>query len=285
MFPLFLMLRLGAAPTADLLSFEWNAPPACPPVESLRARLSHLSGRAVATATEQPLGWKLEVRVNESVRELTTGTCEEAADAAVLIIQLGLSPSPAAPVPPPAPPPPAVIAPVSEQSPWAIHASLIGGAGFAAWPQPMPRFGASGSLQHRQLAATLEVTTALPARFSGGPTAASAATVQVLIAVQLGGCWLFGSGAATFGPCLDAEVGWLQARGENVSSPRLASIAIWSVGPGARATLALTSWLELLASVAVRFGPRPSIFFEGSPPVVQAGPVSVDLLAGIGVRF
>ncbi len=156
----FVILRLVAAQSGSLLTFEWVAPPACPPTESLRARLGDLSGRAVATVTEQPSGWKLELRVNESVRELTTRTCEEAADAAVLIIQLGLTRRDgvdATPAPASAP----VVVAAPEEPFWTMRASLIGGAGLVTWPQALARLGAAASLHHGRYAATLDVTTEL----------------------------------------------------------------------------------------------------------------------------
>ena len=75
--------------TSATLEFEWSAPATCPTAEVVRARLGAVSGKASATVTERTSGWLLQVRANDSVRELTL----HAADAAVLIIQLALKPA------------------------------------------------------------------------------------------------------------------------------------------------------------------------------------------------
>jgi hypothetical protein len=277
-----LLLQLIAAQAGEPLVLEWNAPPACPPAESVKGRLGKLSGTAAATITQQPAGWHIEVRVSERTRELTTRSCEEAGDAAVLIIQLGLA-APAEPIPAPAPEvlPPPPPDPVS-----ALHAQLIGGAELVWLPTPSLRFGASFSLYRASFALTVDLTTGLPSRFAGGPTAKAFVTVQLPIHAQLGGCWIFQpTDSVQAGPCLHAAAGWLLARGENVSSPGVTSVALWSAGPGGRLWLQLGSWVELLAAAVARFGPRPSVSFEGTAPIVEAAAVSVELSAGIGVHF
>jgi len=266
-----LLLQLAAA-DGDGLRLEWSAPSGCPPAEQVRARLAGHSGHAAVTVTGAETEWKLVVRVNDSVRELTTHTCDEAADAAVLIIQLALAPG--APAAAPAPPPR-----------WVVRAGLVGGAALGWVPKALAQLGVSASLSRGSLALALDARTALPVRFAGGPVDGASVTLQQALDVQVGVCWLFEVGPARVGPCAHGAVGWLLARGENVAAPRTTSVALFAGGPGVRATVRLVSWLEVLAAAVWRFGTRPSVFFEGGPPVVQAGPVSLELFGGLSARF
>jgi hypothetical protein len=87
------------------------------------------------------------------------------------------------------------------------------------------------------------------------------------------------------GPCLDGSVTWFQATGENVTAPRTTSVALVAAALGGRAIVSLLSWLELFAHAAARAGSQPSVFFEGSAPVVRGSPISAELAAGISARF
>lgn len=267
----WLLLQLAAA-DGEGLRLEWSAPPGCPQAEQVRARLAGHAGRAAVTVTGAEAQWKLVVRIEDSVRELTTRSCDEAADAAVLIIQLALAPPAraAAPAPPPA---------------WVVRAGLVGGATLGWVPKALAQLGVSASVSLASLALTLDVRTALPVRFAGGPVDGAAVTLHQALDAQVGVCWLFDAGPARVGPCAHGALGVLLVRGENVSAPRSTSLALLAGGPGVRATVRLVSWLELLAAAVWRFGTRPSVSFEGGPPVVEAGPASLDLFGGLSARF
>lgn len=272
------LLALVVAGQAGALHFEWTAPPSCPTAAALRARLGNVAGVASATVREEAGGWVLEVRARDSTRTLVAKTCEEAADAAVLIIQLALTPSPRAlPEPPLVSPVPVEAAPT-----WSLHAAVAGGASLAWFPSPLVRLGVTLSARRGPLAFGVDLTTALEQRYAGGPTAEAAVAVRAVFDGQLHGCWYFDAERFSAGPCVQAALSSLEVRGLNVSSPRASSTLLWSAGPGARASFRLTGWLEVLAATALRFGPRPSVFFEGAAPVLEAGPVAVDLWAGVG---
>jgi hypothetical protein len=96
---------------------------------------------------------------------------------------------------------------------------------------------------------------------------------------------LFELGRLSLGPCVFVGATWLQVAGQNVVSPKVSSVALWSAGPGAHARVRLWGPLEVIATALVRIGSRPLVYFEGSDPVVQGGPVSLELSTGIGARF
>lgn len=273
--------------TSATLEFEWSAPATCPTAEVVRARLGAVVGKASATVSERTSGWLLQVRANDSVRELTSRTCEDAADAAVLIIQLALKPGPEAvvvepieTVPPPAPQPPAVE-PVS----WRVHVALSGGVLLGWLPKVVGRLGVAASLERTSLVVLLSAHTGFPQRYEGGPTSSAAVNVHQLVDVQAGLCWAFSAGRWRLGPCLGGGAGLLLVQGLNVSSPKSTLVLVPHGGPGVRATFALTDWLEVLAMACGRASARPSIAFEGSQPVVEASWVSAELSLGLGGVF
>lgn len=270
--------------TSATLEFEWSAPATCPTAEVVRARLGEVTGKASATVTERAAGWVLQVRANESVRELTSRTCEDAADAAVLIIQLALKSSREAPVVEPQPLP-EVVLPAVEPPRWSVHVALSGGALVGWLPQVVGRLGVSVALERSSLVLFLTVHTGFPQRYEGGPTPTAALNVHQLVDAQAGVCWAFTAGRLRVGPCLDGGAGLVLIEGLNVSAPKSSVVVVPHGGPGVRATFALTEWLELLASAWGRASARPSISFEGSSPVVEASWVSAEFSVGAGGVF
>ncbi len=229
-----------------------------------------LEGVATATLAATPEGFTLVVRVGDATRTLTAPTCDEATQAAVFFIHLALTeakPEPEAPVP------------------WTFGVAAFAGGSFVALPEPLARLGVSFRGQRGAWEATLDASSSLPLTVKGGPTAGASVLLLEPLEGQLGLCRLFALGRLDLGPCVDVAAAWLQATGQNVSSPRTTSVAVWSAGPGAHALLRLLDWLELTAQAVVRFGSQPSIYFEGNAPVFQGAPVSVELRAGIGARF
>ncbi len=270
--------------TGATLEFEWSAPATCPTAEVVRARLGEVTGKASATVTERAAGWVLQVRANESVRELTSRTCEDAADAAVLIIQLALKSSREAPVVEPQPLP-EVVLPAVEPPRWSVHVALSGGALVGWLPQVVGRLGVSVALERSSLVLFLTVHTGFPQRYEGGPTPTAALNVHQLVDAQAGVCWAFTAGRLRVGPCLDGGAGLVLIEGLNVSAPKSSVVVVPHGGPGVRATFALTEWLELLASAWGRASARPSISFEGSSPVVEASWGSAEFSVGAGGVF
>ncbi len=266
------------------VQLSWSAPAGCPSRDEVLARLpADLEGDAAAAVLATPTGFSLELKVGGATRVLETPTCDEAADAAVFLVRLGLRPPAPEPEPEPAPPPPAPAEPAPAH--WSLGVSGLAGASLVALPQPLGRLGGALRVQRERWAATLELSTSLPVRFAGGPTADAQVTLRQPLDAQLGACRLFELGRVELGACLHLAVSWLEATGANVSDPRQTSVALWAAGPGARAYLHLTDWLELWLSAVGRLGSRPRVAFGSGPAVVEGGLFALELSAGAGARF
>jgi hypothetical protein len=267
------------------LELEWNAPPACPTAEVVRARIGPLSGSARATVTEQASGWGLEVRVNGSVRGLTARSCEDAADAAVLIIQLALSVTPAPSfelaVEPAVSTP--TEEPVSVATPrWTVHLALHVGT-LIGWLEKLTgHLGVTLAAERAALVLLLQAQTSLPQRYEAGGSSLAAVVVHLLVDVRAGACWAFTVGPVRAGPCAVAGLGALSVQGVNVMVPKATTVAVLYGGPGARVSIPLGDWFELSAGVLARASARPSISFQGSQPVVEARWAAFEGFLGAG---
>lgn len=234
---------------------------------------------------ERAAGWVLQVRANESVRELTTRSCEEAADAAVLIIQLALTPRPPEPVEPAAPPlevlrseSPVVDAP----PPWSFHLALHVG-GLVGWlPQPLGYLGATFTAERQALVLLVQAQTALPQRYEAGGESAAAVGMHLVADARAGVCWAFTFGRLRAGPCGLAGVGALSVAGLNVAEPKTTTVFVPHGAAGLRASFPLGSWFELSAGLLGRASARPQVSFQGSSPVVEAGWASLEGFLGAG---
>jgi hypothetical protein len=108
------------------------------------------------------------------------------------------------------------------------------------------------------------------------------------LAGVLAGCFNLGREALAFGPCADAEVGWVSAKGYGVSRSMTASRPWLAIGAGGYAAIFLSSrWsvplhLDVLAPVL-----RPEFVFKSvtASRVFQAPVVGVRVNAGIELRF
>jgi hypothetical protein len=271
---------LGQAP----LEFVWNAPASCPSSDIVRARLGALAGTASATITERSSGWELEVRVNETVRALVSKSCEEAADAAVLIIQLALGEQPSVVVEPPVLEQP-VTSPTVEAPAWRFHAALHVGGALGWLPQPLGHLGASFSAERRALVLLVRAQTSLPQRYTASMPADAAVDLHLLVEGQLGACWAFSVGRVRLGPCAVIGLGALSVAGRNVIAPRTSTIAVFNGGPGVRATVPLGSWFELSGGLFGRATARPQVSFEGFPTVVEGFWAGAEAFVGAGGTF
>jgi hypothetical protein len=275
-------------PLLAALSLEWKAPESCPRA-ALEAQLDGLNGTATATAVEVPGGLHLAVQVAGLTRTLETRTCDEAIDAAALIIRLGLNAAEASA-------PPAVVepAPVEVQAPeplpapprsWSVLVNLTAGAGFAWLPQPVPRFGLGVTFQREALALMLDVVTSTPLRFGTGQNTSAGVEVFVPVDAQAGACWLWSPlSRLRVGPCAVGVVSVVTAGGYNVLHPRSGVVVVGGAGALGRAFISLTSWLDATVAAGARVTSHPQISFTDGP-TLGASPVSLEAAAGIGARF
>lgn len=263
------------------LELEWNVPAGCPDVEVARARIGPLSGRASATITEHASEWQLVVQVANTDRRLTTKRCEEAVDAAVLIIKLALEPSAVAPDVTeitPVPPPPVIAAP---PTPLTFQLGAVASVILGWLPKPLVRFGAAFTMRGERLLLLAQLHTALPQRY---PVEGSTgeAVVHAVADLDAGLCWAFLLGQVRLAPCGRGGVALVSVAGEQLAVPRQALVLAPHGGPGLRISLELTSWLEASLTGWARIGAFPIITFEESREVLRGNVLSGDLALGIG---
>jgi hypothetical protein len=253
----------------------WSAPTECPDVAWLQQQLPEtLAGDATGSVEVLDSGYLLKLRINGAERTLHTATCDEAGRAAVFFIRGGLEKHEEVPA-----------ARVEAGPRWGFDIGAQATLGLAGLPQPAIRFGASLRAQRGPWGAVLDVGSSLSARYEGGPNAASSATVREPLDAQLGACRFFEVGRVELGPCVHGSVTWFMASGENVTAPKQTSVALWAAGPGLRAYLKAVDWLDVSAGAVARFGSRPSVFFDGSAPILQGSVFSLELSLAAGVRF
>lgn len=177
--------------------------------------------------------------------------------------------------------------PPSEPLPprWSFHLSLSGGLNAGFLPFVLGRVGLGFAAERASLVLMLALNTALPQRYEGGPTTTAAVVLHQLVDAQAGACWVFAVGALKAGPCLSAGASALLVQGVNVVDPKSTVVLVPEGGPGVRATVRLTDWLEVVASAWGRASARPSVSFEGYQPVVTASWASAELNLGLGGVF
>ncbi len=277
----FLTAVMFTAPAS--LELEWTAPAGCPDVEVARARIGPLAGRASATITEHASEWQLVVQVANTERRLTTKRCEEAVDAAVLIIKLALEPPelapPTADVTPPPDPPPSVTPP---STPLVFQLGAMASVLLGWLPQPVVRFGAAFSARGEHLLVLAQVQAGVPQRYAIEGTAGGEAVVHAVVDLDAGLCWAFPLGRVRLAPCGGGGVAVLSVAGAQLAVSRQALVLAPHGGPGLRATIELTSWLEASLTGWARFGSFPVVSLEESREVLRGNLLSGDLALGIG---
>lgn len=246
---------------ADLVMLDFVAPESCPASSEVLTRVKELSGlstdrgeplQARATIEALPTGtFRLALVVRsesgESKRELESATCEDAVEAAALIIALALAeradeppkrdepPKPPAAIPPtqpPSPPPLRVEPPLPKPSPptdWLLRAGpalttgVVPGWGFG----PALGLGAARGRWHAELTAVFLPAARSEVRLDG----ASAELSALLGGARL--CLDALQARLSLGPCLSAELGQVRGAAVNISEPEARDVLFAATRAGA----------------------------------------------------
>ena len=271
-------------------SLEWSAPESCPSEATVRARVSGSTSEVHATVESREAGFELTVNIDGQVRTLLTPSCEEAADTTVFLIELASSK--ASPVRKVVGSPDSVRGQraVTDAQPersrgTRFHLSILGGAEWLLLPLPVPRFGASLLVDLRWVTLTFELRSAPTLRFGGAAPNQAGIDIAPSLDTQVGVCHFFVMGPVRAGPCVQAGLGAIWAGGVNVPIRREQVVAVWTLGPALRVGVQLGPVMELHLFASARFGPRPSYFFEGSPPALETNALGVDTGLGLGARW
>ena len=306
------------AQPAPPITFIWNAPPPCPSSAAVLAETTRLLGGRVegdrrvdgrATVRKAFDGWHLALTTTvdgtPGRRTLVAPTCEDAADAAALILALAFDPDavvagpapppkppPPPPQPPPPPPPPGPPPPPEDETDDAIP---IGGS-FAALinvdagvlPNVGVGFGGAAALHlgpvRLELAGSywLPQTVTLNAAGAGGEVSYAAGSLSA--------CPGFRADRLYGGGCAGIELGWLGAEAIGVDVVGEADQLWASARLGALGAVRLGGpvWLRLELGVTIPFT-RPRFRLERVPEaggvVNQPGIVSARAAGGLEVAF
>lgn len=282
---LFLTLAMLAA-SEPAFSIDWNVP--CAAAPEVSELVGSAKGKVEVEIAPEGNGWRL--RMNFVVpasgeRVMHTATCEEAAQAALVLVRLSARGQRAPPLPinstqvpevlEPEPPPP---------PPSALHGSIA--LGVLAQHGPLPTVASRLALTFG-----LEWGSGWGLFLSGRgglPTvlldAGARVTAQPLIGGQLSFCWFPRAGRFAGGPCaaLGAEA-W-EVKSENVGIPRTSTAASVGAGIDARGSVQLWSGLSLTASIGARVAlVRPSVYFRDSGVLFQSSPFAAE--GELGIRW
>ena len=314
---------LPARAGVDAFTLSWQAPPDCPTPQDVRAEVERLLGGANRLLADRGLRAKASVAHDQTWsvsieteldgrpgrRSVEAASCQDLADATALILALTIDPNlavtyptrpkapqPATAPPPAAPPPtpPAVPtltrpAPRRQSSPTDFLFGLriqgsqgtlpsvdlgLGGSVGVVGRRYRIELGASYGLRRDQIVRAASLPEAY-GQFN-------------FMAGGLAGCVNLGRETLAVGPCADAELGWVSAKGYGVSQSITANQPWLAIGAGGYAAISFASrWsvplhVDILAPIL-----RPEFVFKNMPAghVFQAPVVGVRVNAGIELRF
>jgi hypothetical protein len=295
---------------AGAFTLSWQAPSGCPSHDELRAGIARLLGgdirvpqggdikarAVVAHGQTWSLAIETELAGRPGRRSIEAASCQELADATALIIALMIDPDAvAAHATQPrlvAPPPPAQTAPAPQQERRTIQ-YLVGihAAGSqGTLPSVDAGLGGGIGLAGRLWRVELRGTYGLRRdQHAGAPPPAPPLSYGQFnfAAAALAGCLNLGREGVAFGPCADAELGVVSAKGFGVSQSLPANTAWLALGAGVYAAVSLGPHLSLPLHLDVLAPLRRSEFVFKNVPgrVFQAPVVGGRICAGIELHF
>ena len=279
---------------ASDLTVEWDVPPrVCPDREELRSGLSRrlqrevsfgedarlqLSGRVIAEGSGYSLALRTRSADAVEERSLRARTCNELAQASVLIASLmfarQLQPNRRA------------DSGAARSTPGAVD--LYARAQLALDLGTLPGIGFGPSLmlgvQLGRLSLELGGFALLPRTAQSAQQ--SETSLQLTAAAAAGCLTLLHSHAVTLAPCLHVEAGALHAEARQVRDPR-PSTQLWlSLGLGVRARVELAQWLYWYSELGGALPWDRAQFVIGELGEVHRVPILVGrLTTGLGSRF
>jgi len=298
--------RPGRADAPGALDFSWTAPLGCPSRDELRGQIARLLGGGIRVpeggdiraraVVEHGQTWSLEIETElagrPGRRSIEAGSCQDLADATSLIVALMIDPDAVnahAMRPLPAVPP-ADSRPIPAKPRRSVE--YLVGVHAAASEGTLPSFdvgvGGGIGLAGRRWRVELRGTYGLRRDQTAEASAPPGASGQFnLAAAALAACFNFRWGGVAFGPCADAELGLVSAKGVNVSES-FSTHTLWSsLGAGVYAAIPLAPHLSLPLHLDILAPLRRTEYMVKDVPgrVFQAPAVGGRLTAGIELHF
>lgn len=285
--------------------------------EGSRGLASRLAPRGIVLAEAGTAGVDVDVRARPTgsgaeaelvirssagtaSRSLSAPTCDEVLDALVFTLGLALEQAVEEPPAPPTPGPATTPGPArgAEQPapaprPLASSRGIAwgGGAGAGIFAGASPS-AAAAVVVHADVESRADGILA-PAAILGAtfvlPSSTSIAGADVASALQMGtvdGCPVrFGSSRLALRPCVELQVGRLEARSAGFTGARLESAAWVALAAVLRGRAELGAGISLELAIA---GGSPLIqdaYFVGGERVLTVGPLLFSAIGGLGVHF
>ena len=289
------------------LTFSWQAPEGCPSRDDLRAEIARLLGGDIHVPHDGDIKaraqvshgqtWSLAIETElagrPGQRSIEAASCQDLADATALIIALMIDPNAVAahamqPKPVPATPPGETTPPPPKKPRSVEYLVGIHAAGsYGTLPSVDVGLGGGVGLAGRRWRVELRGTYGLRDQKAMAAAPPGAYGQFNFTAAALAACFNFGREGLAFGPCADAELGVVSAKGVNVSES-LPAQTLWSaLGAGAYAAIPLGHHLSLALHADVLAPLRRTEFvFKNEPSrVFQAPAVGGRMSIGVELHF
>ena len=250
--------------------------------------------RARPTASGAEAELVLRSSAGTASRSLSAPTCDEVLDALVFTLGLALEQPLEEPLPPPPPAPsapaPAPLPPAPASAP-SRGIAWGGGAGAGIFAGASPS-AAAAIVVHADVESRAERIFA-PSAVLGAtfvlPSSTVAAGADVASALQMGtadGCPVrFGVSRLALRPCVEVQVGRLEARSAGFAGARLDS-AVWvAVAATLRGRAELGAGIGLELAIAAGSPLIQDAYSVGDRRVLTVGPLLFSAIAGVGVHF
>lgn len=261
--PLALGVALCLAQAPAGFELIWNVP--CAPRPQPTELGGTQPGAAVVSVLRVGATWRLEVAFSapvRGVRTLEAARCEDAAQAALLLLKLGARAEREEPPPPPPPepleaPPAAAlteqVAPVPAEDAQHLQLELSGLGSAGSLPSFSARGAVSLGLARGAFTALLALRAGAPGAFEAGPAQFS---LHPALGAQLSACFLPSFGRLAIGACGVVALEWWRVEGRNVAAPRGSDAAWLALGADARLNVRLWAGLYAVATLGARFALR-----------------------------
>jgi hypothetical protein len=295
------------------LNLAWDAPPECPSRIQVQTDVARLLGGTIPmpqggaldaqAKVEHGQVWSVAITTQHAGqtgrRTIQSGSCQEVADATALIIALMIDPDavaahaqdPKVDQPPTAAPSPENATPPSpalEARPGGLLATIHAQGSLGTLPGLDVGAGVGLGLAGRRWRIELRGTYGLRRDQVAHASAPPGAYGQFnFTGGAFSGCFNLGHDAVDFGPCADAELGVVSAKGFGVSVGFPAHTTWVALGAGGYVAIALGSHVNIPIHIDV-LAPllRPEyVFKDVEGRVYQAPPVGARIHAGVAWRF